>query len=74
MNFDSNSIEYEITWAKIEADKAKNIFEHMKWSLALITSIDQTSLDKSQSHNEETDWQASKENDLQDRWHDVSEF
>ncbi len=40
----------------------------------MITSIDQTSLDKSQSHNEETDWQALKENDLQDKWHDVSEF
>ncbi len=39
MNFDSNSIEYEITWAKIEADKAKNIFEHMKWSLALIKQV-----------------------------------
>ena len=40
----------------------------------MITSIDQTSLDKSQNYNEETDWQALKENDLQDRWHDVSEF
>ncbi len=30
MNFDLNSIEYEITQAKIEADKVKNIFEHMK--------------------------------------------
>ncbi len=40
----------------------------------MISSIDQASLDKSQSHNEETDWQASKENDLQGRWHDVSEF
>ena len=36
MSFDSNSIEYEITQARIEADKAKNIFKHMKWSLALI--------------------------------------
>ena len=40
----------------------------------MITNIDQTSFDKSQSYNEETDWQALKENDLQDRWHDVSEF
>jgi len=30
MSFNSNSIEYEITWARIEADKAKNIFKHMK--------------------------------------------
>jgi len=30
MNFDLNSIEYEITQARIEASKAKNIFEHMK--------------------------------------------
>jgi len=30
MSFDLNSIEYEITQARIEADKAKNIFEHMK--------------------------------------------
>ncbi len=30
MSFNSNSIEYKITWAKIEADKAKNIFKHMK--------------------------------------------
>ncbi len=30
MSFDSNSIEYEITRARIEEDKAKNIFEHMK--------------------------------------------
>ncbi len=36
MNFDLNSIEYKITWARIEASKAKNIFKHMKWSLALI--------------------------------------
>ncbi len=39
MSFDLNSIEYEITWARIEADKAKNIFEHMKWSLALIKQV-----------------------------------
>ena len=39
MSFDSNSIKYEITWAKIEADKAKNIFKHMKWSLALIKQV-----------------------------------
>ncbi len=39
MSFDSNSIEYEITRAKIEADKAKNIFEHIKWSLALIKQV-----------------------------------
>ncbi len=36
MSFDSNSIEYEIIQARIEVSKAKNIFEHMKWSLALI--------------------------------------
>ncbi len=36
MSFNSNSTEYEITQAKIEASKAKNIFKHMKWSLALI--------------------------------------
>jgi hypothetical protein len=36
MNFDLNSMKYEITHAKIKANKAKNIFEHMKWSLALI--------------------------------------
>ncbi len=39
MSFDLNSIEYEITWARIEAGKAKNIFEHMKWSLALIKQV-----------------------------------
>ncbi len=39
MSFDSNSIEYEITQAKIEADKAKNIFEHMKWLLTLIKQV-----------------------------------
>jgi len=36
MSFDSNSTEYEITQTRIEASKAKNIFEHMKQSLALI--------------------------------------
>ncbi len=36
MSFDLNSTEYEITWARIQADKAENIFKHMKWSLALI--------------------------------------
>ncbi len=36
ISFDSNSTEYEITRARIEADKAENIFKHMKWSLALI--------------------------------------
>ncbi len=30
MSFDLNSIEYEITWARIEANKAENIFKHMK--------------------------------------------
>jgi len=39
MSFDLNSIEYEIIRARIEADKAKNIFEHMKWSLALIKQV-----------------------------------
>ncbi len=39
MSFNLNSIKYEITWAKIEADKAENIFEHMKWSLALIKQV-----------------------------------
>ena len=39
MSFDSNSIEYEITRARIEADKAENIFEHIKWSLALIKQV-----------------------------------
>jgi hypothetical protein len=51
MSFDLNSIEYEITRARIEADKAKNIFKHMK----MITSNDQASTEKSQNHNEETD-------------------
>jgi hypothetical protein len=36
MNFNLNSTEYEITRARIEVIKAKNIFEHMKRSLALI--------------------------------------
>ncbi len=36
MNFDLNSTEYKITQARIEASKAKNIFKHMKQSLALI--------------------------------------
>jgi len=39
MSFDLNSIEYKITEARIKADKAKNIFEHMKWSLALIKQV-----------------------------------
>ncbi len=39
MSFDLNSIEYEITWARIEADKAENIFKHMKWFLALIKQV-----------------------------------
>ncbi len=39
MSFDLNSIEYEITWAKIKADKAEDIFKHMKWSLALIKQV-----------------------------------
>jgi len=30
MSFNLNSIEYEITQAKIEVSKVKNIFEHMK--------------------------------------------
>jgi len=36
MSFDLNSTKYEITWARIQADKAENIFKHMKWSLTLI--------------------------------------
>ncbi len=36
MSFDLNLTEYEITWAKIQAGKAENIFKHMKWSLVLI--------------------------------------
>ncbi len=39
ISFDSNSIEYEITQTRIEVSKAKNIFKHMKWSLALIKQI-----------------------------------
>ncbi len=39
MSFDSNSIEYKITQARIEADKAENIFKHMKWFLALIKQV-----------------------------------
>ena len=35
ISFDSNLIEYEITRAKIETDKAKDIFEHIKRSLTL---------------------------------------
>ncbi len=30
MSFNLNSIEYEITHARIKAGKAKNIFKHMK--------------------------------------------
>ncbi len=30
MSFDSNLTEYKITQAKIQANKAENIFEHMK--------------------------------------------
>jgi len=30
MSFDSNSTKYEITQAKIEASKVKNIFKHRK--------------------------------------------
>ncbi len=30
MSFDLNSIEYKIIQAKIEANKAENIFKHMK--------------------------------------------
>ncbi len=30
MSFDSNSTEYEITQARIQANKAENIFKHMK--------------------------------------------
>ncbi len=39
MSFDLNSIKYEIIRARIEADKAENIFKHMKWSLALIKQV-----------------------------------
>ncbi len=36
ISFNLNSTEYEIIQARIEASKAKNIFKHMKWLLALI--------------------------------------
>ncbi len=36
MNFNLNLTEYKITCARIEVSKAKDIFKHMKWSLALI--------------------------------------
>jgi len=36
MSFNSDSIEYEIICARLEADKTKNIFKHMKQSLAII--------------------------------------
>ncbi len=36
MSFDLNSTKYEIIRVRIQASKAENIFEHMKWSLALI--------------------------------------
>ncbi len=39
MSFDPDSIEYEITRARIEAGKAENISEHMKRSLALIKQV-----------------------------------
>ena len=39
ISFNSNLIEYEIIQARIEVDKAKNIFEHIKWSLALIKQV-----------------------------------
>ncbi len=39
MSFDLNSIKYEITQARIEANKAKNIFKHMKWLLTLIKQV-----------------------------------
>ncbi len=39
ISFNLNSIEYKITQARIEADKAENIFKHMKWSLALIKQV-----------------------------------
>lgn len=35
MTFNLNLTKYEITRARIEADKAENIFKHMKWSLTL---------------------------------------
>ncbi len=36
MSFNLNLTEYEITQARIEVSKVKNIFKHIKWSLALI--------------------------------------
>jgi len=39
ISFDLNSIKYEITQARIKANKAKNIFKHMKWLLALIKQV-----------------------------------
>ena len=39
MSFDPDPTEYEITRARIEAGKAKNISEHMKRSLALIKQV-----------------------------------
>jgi hypothetical protein len=36
MSFDSNSTEYKITCVKLKAEKAKNIFDHMKQSLTVI--------------------------------------
>ncbi len=39
MNFNLNSIEYEITQVRIEADKTENIFKHMKWLLTLIKQV-----------------------------------
>jgi len=36
ISFDSNSIEYSITRARIKASKVEDIFKHMKRSLALI--------------------------------------
>jgi len=39
MSFNLNSIKYKITWARIEADKAENIFKHMKQLLALIKQV-----------------------------------
>jgi len=39
MSFNSDLIEYKITCARLEADKTKNIFEHMK---QLLTVIKQT--------------------------------
>jgi hypothetical protein len=36
MSFNSDSIEYEIIHVRLEADKAKDIFKHMKQSLAIV--------------------------------------